>query len=425
MTKTDSRGQLQKDLQKTLYKSIFRKMKGAQFVVTYWDDDTEVYGTTPVIESETTGSIINPVELPLFHLIFHQKIPYQHMLSNPKVVFAEAYMKGIIEVDGDLREILRFAISNESTFAAEETGGLMSRFAKRQRSASLQEQLEGMQYHYNLGNDFFRLWLDDTMSYSSAFFYTLDDSLKDAQVQKIDRILRKLNLQPGETVLDIGSGWGGLIIQAAREYGARAVGITVCEEQYKEIRRRVESEGLNGLVEIRLTDYRTLAQEELSFDKIVSVGMFEHVGRENIAEYFQSVNLMLKEGGVSLLDSITRASEGPTNPWLIKHIFPCGYIPSLREVIWELPEHGFHLLDVESLRRHFAMTADHWVRNFDLVLDPVRKQYGEEFVRMWRLYLAGSMVTFECGSLDNHQLLFTKGPNDTLPLTRDNLDGNA
>ncbi len=396
-------------MHKELLRAVFRSIKGGSFAVTYWDGNTECYGM------DKNGT-------PPVNLIINEKINLRDMLDQPEVRFGEAYMDKIIDFEGDMKAFLTLLIKNEDIFKKDaDRKGMLHRFMKCQRTTSTRKQVEDVQYHYDLGNDFFKLWLDQTMSYSSAYFKAPGDTLEQAQLQKIDHTLQKLQLKEGESLLDIGCGWGWMIIKAAREYGVNALGITLSQEQEEEATERIKKEGLAGKVAVRQADYRDLAFEGQSFDKIVSLGMFEHVGSEYIPAFFACLSKMLKPQGLSVLHTITRTIEGPVNPWVEKYIFPWSYIPSLREIIWVLPEYGFHILDVESLRLHHALTVDRWASNFDKVAEKVSDKYGDRFVRMWRLYLNGCSASFSCSGLDVHQLLFSKGLCNTLPFSREHV----
>lgn len=239
----------------------------------------------------------------------------------------------------------------------------------------------------------------------------------EAQLNKIDHILKKLQLNPGEKLLDIGSGWGWLIIRAAQKYGIKATGVTISEEQYKETLNRIEKFGLNGQVEVKLQDYLDLDGEEVQYDKIVSVGMFEHVGKENLGRYMEKVEELLVPGGLSMIHSIMGTQEECVNSWITKYIFPGGYIPSVRETIRLFPEYDFHLLHAESLRMHYARTIDRWYDNYLAHWDFVEEKYGRRFARMWELYLKGCASNFRVSGLNIYQLLFTKGLNNDLALT--------
>ncbi|MFO8059864.1 MAG: cyclopropane-fatty-acyl-phospholipid synthase family protein [Bacillota bacterium] len=381
--------------------------------MTYPDGQTRTYGGGDPADAADGDEV-------QFRLIFREPLDLGKVRSSPLVSLGEAYMDGAIDIEGDLRDVFEVGIGlmEESEVLRGNRDGVLDRFLRRQKSADEREQAEGVRHHYDLGNDFFRLWLDETMSYSCAYFHSPEDSLHQAQLQKIDHSLRKLQLREGDRLLDIGSGWGHLILRAAQEYGACARGITLSEEQVRETRKRIRETGLDDRVEMVLADYRELAKDDTRYDAIVSIGMFEHVGKDHIPEYFESVHQMLRPGGLSLLHTLTHPREDPSNPWLEKYIFPWGYIPSVREVVWQLPEFDFHLLDVESLRLHYAMTTDRWAESFERVADQVRDRYGERFVRMWRLFLTGCTVSFLHTGLDIHQFLFSSGLNNELPLTR-------
>ncbi len=403
-------------MQQTLIHALFERAKGPHFAVTYPDGATRTYGNRDAEDTDDEHP-------PLFYITFHGELDLSALRDNPILHLGEAYMDGIIDIDGDIQHVFEMGLDLMANLdlLRGNTDGILQRFLGRQRTAGREEQVEGVQHHYDLGNDFFRRWLDDTMSYSCAYFRSPGDSLYRAQLQKIDHSLRKLHLTPGDTLLDIGSGWGHLIIEAARRYGATARGITLSHEQVRETRRRIRDAGLEDRVQVDLADYRELAAQDVPFDRIVSIGMFEHVGKEHIPEYFAALEGMLQPRGLSLLHTLTHPREDPSNPWLEKYIFPWGYIPSVREVVWQLPEHGFHLLDVEDLRRHYAMTTHRWAENFEEVAEAVREEYGERFVRMWRLFLNGSSVSFWRTGLGVHQFLFSKGLNNDLPLTRESL----
>jgi len=394
-------------MQKIAFKTLLKKLEGMVFKITFWDGESEIYGNN---KDKGTAE-------PVFNLIINSKLDLSRILSNPILSLGEAYMEGEIEVEGDLKNVLELGAMNKDKLKFKQ-GSLLQKLWKKQKSAPIDKQQKGVKTHYDTGNDFFKLWLDETMNYSSAYFHSSKDSLKQAQIQKMDLNLKKLNLKEDEKLLDIGCGWGGLIIRAAEKYGARSVGVTLSEEQYRETKERIKKNGLQNRAKVKLIDYRELVEQKPIFDKIISVGMFEHVGKDHISEYFDVINKMLKPEGLSLLQSLTHPKEEPTNSWLQKHIFPWGYIPSLREVVWELPEHNFHLRDVESLRRHYAMTTERWARNFEQVTDKIEKMYDQKFVRKWRIFLRGCPVSFYHTGLNVHQLLFSKGLNNSLPLSR-------
>ncbi len=393
-------------VQRWLLRRLFRGVARGAFAVRWWDGDEERFGDGRAA----------------FRLVFHRPPPLGAFLRDPLLAFGEAYVDGILELHGDLADVFRLARENDRSLSRRGARVGLWRLAERlRRSPSPARNRRDVQHHYDLGNDFFSLWLDDTMTYSCAYFRSQDDSLTQAQVQKMDHVLAKLQLRPGESLLDIGSGWGGLVIRAAQHWGARAVGITLSEEQHCATVHRVRELGLEDRVEVALMDYRALAGSGRVFDKIASVGMFEHVGRANHPAFMAAVSRLLAPGGLALLHTITHTTEGPPNAWLNKYIFPGGCVPSLREVIRLLPAYDFHVLDVESLRLHYALTLDRWAERFEARVDRVRDAYGERFVRMWRLYLRASAASFRTTGLDVHQILFSKGLNNALPLTREHL----
>lgn len=282
---------------------------------------------------------------------------------------------------------------------------------------NIKNSKKNIEFHYDVGNDFYKLWLDDTMTYSCGYFKSQNDSLTDAQKNKVDHILKKLNLKEGETLLDIGCGWGELIITAAKKYKVKAMGVTLSTQQFEKVKKRIESEGLNELVEVELTDYREIKNRK--FDRVVSVGMLEHVGKDNLSEYFSTVKELLNDKGVSLLHCITNTSDSGTNSWINKYIFPGGYVPSIQELVNYMSEKNFNVIDVENLRLHYGKTLECWASNFENAMPEIEKMKDETFIRMWRMYLNSCAASFNCGNINLHQFLFTKGVNNDLPWTRE------
>jgi len=393
-------------LTKKILNAVFKRVDGQKFEIEYWDGETQVFNSE--LKSESA-----------FKIIFSEKLSLNEIRKSPQLKLAEAYMEEKINFEGDIKKLIETAGENIFELMEEIKKYKIDQPLNFQTSNSLAEEEEGVRKHYDLGNDFFKLWQDETMTYSCAYFKDETDELKKAQLQKLDHVLKKLNLKPGERLLDIGCGWGSLALRAAEKYGVDVMGITLSKEQEIEAKKRAAAAGLTNQIEIRRQDYRRLAEEEQKFDKIVSVGMFEHVGKDNIPQYFEAVDKMLKNRGLSLLHSITHLKEKPTHPWLQKYIFPWGYIPSLREIVWELPERNFHLIDVEDIGYHYSLTAERWLDNYEEVSQEVKEKFDDHFYRMWQTFLIGAVFTFRFASTSVHQLLFSKGKNIDLPLTRD------
>ncbi|HEY3412049.1 MAG TPA: class I SAM-dependent methyltransferase [Armatimonadota bacterium] len=375
------------------------------FKVRYWDGVTECFGTGE----------------PQFTIHFRDAGALDLLAGGIENGFSDGYIQGRIEVEGDVADVVATAMLNVDAAR----GGLLGKFintaVKLQRRRSLDRQKKDVASHYDLGNDFFRLYLDPSMTYSCAYFSGPGDSLEDAQRRKVDLCLRKLRLKPGETLLDIGSGWGSAIIRAAEKCGASAFGITLSEEQLAGSRAFVKERGLEGRVSVALQNYSELAKEGRTFDKILSVGMIEHVGQAHLAEFAASVERLLAPGGIALLHHITSPMADPParsgEDGFTERIFPGTYIPTLVESLTHLVSNGFRILNVENLREHYRMTLDRWSDRYEANFDTVRGRFGDEFARKWRLYLRGCSAAFRVGTCEVHQILVSKGVTDAVPLT--------
>lgn len=351
---------------------------------------------------------------PTFTVRLKKAIPVSDLLNSTSIALGEAYMDGNLDIEGDLYQALDHFLGQMGKFSTDEKA--LKKLIHT--SLSKKNQEKEVTSHYDIGNDFYKLWLDETMSYSCAYFKNPTDTLYDAQIHKVDYILQKLHLEEGMTLLDIGCGWGFLLIEAAKKYKIHGTGITLSHEQRAEFQRRIEEEGLQDYLTVERMDYRDLPKTGKQFDRVVSVGMVEHVGRENYQLFHDCVKDVLKDGGVYLLHFISALKEHPGDAWIKKYIFPGGVIPSLREMIGAMAEDDFHVLDVENLRLHYNKTLLCWVKNYHEHLEEVSKMFDERFIRMWDMYLSACAATFHNGIIDLHQILATKGINNDLPMTR-------
>lgn len=351
---------------------------------------------------------------PEFTVNFKKPVSLTSLMTSTSLALGEAYMDGDLEIEGDLYYALDHFLGQMDRFSANESALKKLMFP----STAKKHQQKEVRSHYDIGNDFYKLWLDETMSYSCGYFQHEDDSLYQAQVNKVDHILKKLCLEEGMTLLDIGCGWGFLLIEAAKKYGVHGMGITLSQEQYREFQQRIADEHLESFLTAELMDYRDIPKCRQTFDRIVSVGMLEHVGRGNYQLFMDCAKSVLKPGGLFLLHFISALKEHPGDPWIKKYIFPGGVIPSLREMLSCAAENGFHTMDVENLRLHYNRTLLCWERNYKEHIKEVREKFDERFVRMWDLYLSACAATFHNGIIDLHQILFANGINNGLPLVR-------
>ena len=372
--------------------------------VTYWDGKSEVYGNgTPEIE-----------------MVFNEKIPMGDITRNASLTLGEAYMDKKIEIHGSIQKLIDGAYESADSFMR--SSKFLKLLPKTKHTEKQSE--EDVQSHYDIGNDFYEQWLDPTLTYSCAYFTDDNkDDLEQAQIAKVHHILNKLHPQKGQTLLDIGCGWGTLMLTAAKEYSLKVTGVTLSEEQYKLVQKKIYDENLQDVAEVKLEDYRKLGDQQ--WDYVTSVGMFEHVGSENLGEYFNDLAKYLKTDGVALIHGITRQQGGATNAWINKYIFPGGYIPGLVEIISRIEEAHLQISDVEMLRRHYQRTLEIWDKNFNNARPEIEKKMGERFCRMWDMYLQACAASFESGNIDVVQYLLTKGPSGkNLPMTRDYMLNN-
>ena len=385
-------------LDKTIYKQIFKSSFDAPIDVEFWDGEKVSYGQGD----------------PIATIILHEVIPIKDIMAHASLTFGEAYMDGKIEIKGNLQQLVKIAYDSKESFL---NGSKFSKLIPK-HSHSENKSKADVQSHYDIGNDFYNMWLDPTMTYSCAYFVSEKDTLEDAQWNKVRHILNKLHAQSGETLLDIGCGWGTLLFTAAKEYNLEATGVTLSQQQYDFVSNKIKEEGLESRVHVYLEDYRELKD---TYDHVTSVGMFEHVGKENLGEYFNQVNNLLTENGTALIHGITGQHDGAgVDAWINKYIFPGGYIPNIAENVGHIIDASLQVDDLEPLRRHYQKTLEIWTTNFHKVEEEVISKYGERFYRMWDLYLQTCAGSFEAGNIDVVQYLLTKGASGQgLPMTRE------
>ena len=339
-------------------------------------------------------------------------------------LLGRAFVEGRLELEGSISEVIRVCDELTKALVDEDDDNLPVRTEhdKATDAASIS-------YHYDLSNDFYRLWLDREMVYSCAYFKTGNETLDQAQQDKFHHLCRKLRLKPGEYLLDVGCGWGGLSRFAASEYGVKVLGITLSREQLALARERVRADGLQGRVELQLLDYRDLPRDG-RFDKVVSVGMFEHVGHANLELYAKCLFDAVKEGGLVMNHGITsRHTDGRpvgrgAGEFIDRYVFPNGELPHLSMITGFISEAGLEVVDVESLRLHYARTLEHWSSRLEEKLDLAAAMVPEQALRIFRLYLAGCAYAFSRGWINLHQILAVKSYPDgshNLPLTRDDI----
>ena len=359
---------------------------------------------------------------PSITMRIHDKAVQRRLFFNPSLTLGEAFVDGRITVENgdiyDLLEIITLNLGRGDDLQAIQRWLDALRKAKRRLTQHnpIGKARKNVAHHYDLSDTLYAMFLDNDRQYSCAYYMSETDSLEHAQDNKKRHIAAKLLLEPGHKVLDIGSGWGGLALYLAQTSDVDVTGVTLSTEQQKIAQDRAAEAGLSDRVRFRLQDYRDETQK---YDRIVSVGMFEHVGIGHYREFFEKIRDLLTDDGVALLHTIGRA-QGPasTNPWIAKYIFPGGYNPAMSEIIPFIERTGMYITDIEVLRLHYAKTLRDWRRRFNANRDKVREVYDERFCRMWEYYLAGAETAFRYTGQVNFQIQLAKRQ-DAVPLTRD------
>jgi cyclopropane-fatty-acyl-phospholipid synthase len=388
---------------KQLFLVLHRNIPHISFAVRFWDGDMFRGG-----DSE-----------PCFTITFKTSKAASRVFGKGALGFGEEYMAGNIIVDGNLKELLRLGMDPYFQNMKISAGTKLAILINHLKSLdTIKGSLKNISYHYDKGNDFYRLYLDESMTYSCAYYRDFSDSLEQAQQQKYEHICRKLNLREGERLLDVGCGWGGMLIYAARNYGITGLGCTLSAEQARYAQDKIREEGLQDRIDIRLEDYRDVNRR---FDKFVSIGMFEHVGRGFIPTFMKKIQTLLAPGAAGLLHTIGKELNSPSDGWTMKYIFPGGHVPVLDHIVRVMGENSLVPLDIENLRLHYAATLDEWARRFEKQAKKIGEMFGDVFVRTWRLYLNSSAAAFRDGELRLYQILFTNGLNNSFPSTREHL----
>ena len=352
---------------------------------------------------------------PVARVLIRDRGALLKLIANPELGFGEMYTAERIEVQGDLVDCLEaiyraFPRSGNGQIAQK----LLAPFNGPLRNTQPRAR-RNIHHHYDIGNEFYKLWLDRDLVYTCAYFPDAAMGLEEAQAAKLDYVCRKLRLAPGETVLEAGCGWGALALHMARHYGATVKAYNISKQQIAYARERALAEGLDGRVQFIEDDYRNVGGE---FDAFVSVGMLEHVGIEQYQALGTVIERSLKAAGRGLIHSIGRDRPSPMTPWIERNIFPGACPPSLSQMMQVFEPFGFSVLDVENLRLHYAKTLEHWLKRYEANIERVAQMFDPAFVRAWRLYLAGSLAAFRSGDMQLFQVSFNRSGENRIPWTR-------
>ena len=374
-------------------------------------------GSPPIKLSLWNGDTVHePDGKAVGRLIVRDKSTLYSLLLSPEFAFGDAYSTGRVEFEGDLVEGLKAVYrALESALPRGSVKREIRNWLRRPSGTGLQSARRNIHHHYDLGNEFYRMWLDEQLVYTCAYYDPPDATLGQAQIAKMDHVCRKLQLRPGQHVVEAGCGWGTLALHMARHYGVRVWAFNISREQIRYARAQAEAQGLDDRVDFIEDDYRNISGQ---CDAFVSVGMLEHVGLRHYETLGATIKRALKVGGRGLIHSIGRNRPTPNNGWIERRIFPGSRPPSLAEMMRIFEPYNFSVLDVENLRLHYERTCHEWLRRFERVSDDVEEMYDAAFVRAWRLYLAGSVAAFATGSLQLFQVVFAHPDDNTVPLTR-------
>jgi cyclopropane-fatty-acyl-phospholipid synthase len=370
-------------------------------------DGVDVY--LPVDETTIVG-----------RLTFRDRAALISSIASPELGFGDAYSAGRIDIDGDLpRVFLTIYRSMAEGGPGARKRSLLGRLPKPQMNTRAGSR-KHIHHHYDLGNEFYRLWLDEKMVYTCAYYPNREASLEEAQMAKMHHVCRKVRLKAGMQVLEAGCGWGSLALHMAEHYGVQVKAFNISHQQIAYAREQAKARGLSRRVEFIEDDYRNVSGE---FDAFVSVGMLEHVGKDNYKTLGDVIYRSLKRGGLGIIHSVGRSRTAPPNAWLEQRIFPGSYPPSLRGMMDIFEAHEFSILDIENLRLHYAETLMEWLRRFDAHADEITRMYDESFVRAWRLYLGGCAAAFLASTIQLFQLVFAHPDDNRIPMTRRHVYG--
>lgn len=385
----------------------------------------DVVGNPPVRISLWDGTEVTPpVDYPVAILTYRTRNALFKTVIDPELYWGDLYCTGQVDFDGDLAEFMQIIYQG---IATTKKGSLLRQMVHRlthRRIFNTQDRArENIYHHYGISNEFYEHWLDtEVKQYTCAYFPNPDISLEDAQISKLHHVCRKLQLKPGDTVVEAGCGWGGLARFMATHYDVKVRAYNISREQVEYAREKADEQGMSHQVEFVLDDYRNISDQ---YDVFVSVGMLEHVGKQHYKELGEVINHCLKPNGRGLIHSIGRNAPGPMNAWIERRIFPGAYPPSLREMMDIFEPNQLSVLDVENFRLHYAKTLQHWLQRFENRSEHIENMMDEAFVKAWRLYLAGSIAAFNSGELQLYQVVFTHKRNNRVPWSRAHIYDNT